>query len=419
MKKRQSSFVKQYTEDIETEIIFCPSMFRDIEEEIKNSKNPNPVSGHKYQQNIINGLLENGVNVSVINVPRIRPYPDYHRIIIKPSSFVLDGKQIGINIGFLNLPVISRVTKRISFRRELKKLLGKDKKILMTYNSYDIQSEEFQRQKKNNADIFTCDIVADMHGKYGIKNKTRGLKGWCIRRIEEKQDVLARLFDSYVLITKQMAQAIPVGNKPYTILEGMYDQSCPKAKTSAAENSKTNMVFYAGAVSLEYGIDHLLSAFRLIEFDDYILYIAGTGNAVDHVILAAEEDKRITYLGVLTPNTVEEYQKEATVLISPRKNDNEFVKYSFPSKTMECLASGTPYIAHRLSCEPEEYGEYIQYPRDESDIALKDEIIRVCTLPLSERNKIGKAGSDFIAYQKNPKEMCKRIITMLSENAHT
>lgn len=418
MEEQQCCFMNQHTENLETEIIFCSTMFSDIEENVKNSKNPNPVSGHKYQQNIIRGLLENGVKVFVINIPRIRPYPDYRQIIIRSSPVVFNNKKIGINIGFLNLPVISRVTKRISFRRELKKLLNKEKKILMTFNSYDIQSEEFQRLKKNNTNIFTCDIVADMHGKYGIINKTRGIKGWCIRKIEEKQDILAKSFDSYVLLTKQMAQAIPTGNKPYTILEGMCAENISKEKTSVIEDNKMKIVFYAGSVSCEYGIDHLLSAFRLIELDDYILYIAGSGNATDHVISAAKEDKRIKYLGILSPNEVEEYQKKATVLVSPRKNDNEFVKYSFPSKTMECLASGTPYIAHKLPCEPEEYGKYIQYPCDESDTALKDEIIRICTLPLNERNKIGKAGSDFIVYQKNPKEMCKRIIAMLSENVH-
>lgn len=38
-------------------IIFCSTMFTEIDENIKNSKSPNSVSGHKYQFNIIKGQI--------------------------------------------------------------------------------------------------------------------------------------------------------------------------------------------------------------------------------------------------------------------------------------------------------------------------------------------------------------------------
>ena len=98
----------------------------------------------------------------------------------------------------------------------------------------------------------------------------------------------------------------------------------------------------------------------------------------------------------------------ATVLVSPRKSNHVFVKYSFPSKTMECLASGKPYIAHKLPCEPEEYGMFIQYPDDESDEALGKKIEEICDASDEERETIGEKGREFIIKEKNPEKMCKR-----------
>ena len=77
---------------------------------------------------------------------------------------------------------------------------------------------------------------------------------------------------------------------------------------------------------------------------------------------------------------------------------------------MECLASGKPYIAHKLPCEPEEYSSYIQYPEDESDEALGNKIIEICNISDEERRIIGEKGKEFITTYKNPKAMCERIV---------
>ena len=152
----------------------------------------------------------------------------------------------------------------------------------------------------------------------------------------------------------------------------------------------------------------------MIEGDNYRLQIAGNGDAVELVKKYAALDKRITYLGYITPDEVEEYQKSATVLVNPRTSEYEFVKYSFPSKNMECLASGKPYIAHNLICDPEEYHSFIQYPVDESDDALARKIVEVCSLSEEERNEIGERARQFILTEKNPKIQCKKIVDMIN-----
>lgn len=79
---------------------------------------------------------------------------------------------------------------------------------------------------------------------------------------------------------------------------------------------------------------------------------------------------------------------------------------------MECLASGRPYIAHRLPCDPPEYAKHIQYPDDDSDEALAKKIFEICELPKEKRDQIGMDARAFILNEKNPKVMCEPAVKM-------
>ena len=230
-------------------------------------------------------------------------------------------------------------------------------------------------------------------------------------------DDLSAKCDCFAFLTKDMAYALNVENKPFVVMEGLYTIFSPKEGIYNAPNEKDfKIIFYAGALSEAYGIIHLLNAFEMIDDPTYRLYLAGTGDTEDYIKECAEKDSRINFLGFITPQEVAEWQDKAIVLISPRVSEgNEFVKYSFPSKTFECLASGKPYIAHRLPCEPPEYADYIQYPDDESDEALARKIREICSLSDEERNAIGARARKFIEEEKNPTVMTKRIVEMLNK----
>ena len=100
------------------------------------------------------------------------------------------------------------------------------------------------------------------------------------------------------------------------------------------------------------------------------------------------------------------------MLVNPRQNTDIFTKYSFPSKTMEYLASGRPVIGYRLDGIPEEYYKYIQLVNDNSVDALKDKIVEVCSLPADERNRIGMTAREFIVREKNPRVQCQKVKAM-------
>lgn len=398
-------------------IIFLSMMFSDAESDIRKSKTPNSVSGHKFQENLIKGLYENDCNLSVMNISRIGTYPGYPKIILHTQKKQWCGAVDGVDVGFVNLPFLSYFSQWfVSFfalRKEIKKNKN-EKYVLVTFNSNLHTCFPMQWIRRLYKNVTLCNIIGDLHGTYGIENRTPGLKGKLIRFVEGFQDSIGKKFDSFVFLTKEMAKAMGVEHKPHCVVEGIYTLDQKMAYISRATEDNTKKVFYAGSLCQEYGIEHLLRAFTMIEDPDYRLWLAGDGDMVPLIEKYAARDPRIQYLGFITPQEVKERQSLATVLISPRTSEHEFVKYSFASKTLECLASGKVYIAHKLPCDPPEYEDYIQYAEAESDQALRDKIVELCEMRQEQRNAIGQHARKFVQEEKNPKAMCKRIIDMWS-----
>lgn len=395
-------------------LIFLSYMFSDVNADIKLSKAPNSVSGHKFQENLIKGLFQNECDLSVINIPRVRPYPDYPKIILSTKDCEFCGSVKGKNIGFINLYFLNYLTQTIkgysALKKEFKKYKG-EKFVLLTFNSNLHTCFPMLLARAFHKNVTLCNIVGDLHGKYGIKNTTPGFKGFLIRAIESVQDSIGKSFDSFVFLTKHMAKAMGVEKKPCCVVEALYDSSNLKEFSNSEKDSKKT-IFYAGSICKEYGIEHLLKSFSLIEDPSYQLLIAGSGDTQELIAKYTSLDSRIKYLGFITPQEVEKNQNMSTALISPRTSEHEFVKYSFASKTLECLASGKPYIAHKLPCDPPEYESYIQYSEKESDESLKEKIIEICELSNEERELKAKLAKQFVVNEKNPRIMCKKIVDL-------
>lgn len=393
--------------------IFCSFMFDDPEENIRNSKNPNAVSGHKFQAEMLRGLIQNGCHVDAVNVPRVRRYPDYHQIVFHKKDFSLDGIKRGISVGFINLMGLNYLTQINRVEKLLDEYLqnGTDEKtVLLVYNTYPAPTYAMRRIKKKYPNVLLCDAIGDIYGQYGL-SVSKSLHGRLINLVHEKMDKMASECDAFVLATAEMSKALEIEKKPFVVVEGMY--SIDTAVRQNSVSKKRNTIFYAGSLLSEYGIGHLLRAFSLIQDPSYQLVIAGGGENQDEVECAVEKDSRIRFLGYITPQEVAKNQQAATVLVNPRTSEHEYVKYSFASKNLECLASGVPYIAHSLPCDPPEYGKYVCYPKDESDQALADKIMEVCSLPEDEWRSIGEKARQFIATEKNPQRQMMKLDAML------
>jgi len=221
--------------------------------------------------------------------------------------------------------------------------------------------------------------------------------------------------DNFVLLTEHMKVPLQVGNRPYTILEGICSASTTKDVRDAGEG-KEKIILYTGTLHERFGIGDLIKAFMKIPFKNFRLWVCGSGDQQEYVKRAEKEDERIKFWGYLTKQQISELQSMATVLVNPRKNNELYTKYSFPSKTVEYLSTGIPVVAYKLDGIPDEYDKYINYVNGDSIDDLTSVLISVCQLDVETRKEMGRKGADFVLREKNNVVQAKKVLDFINQN---
>lgn len=398
-------------------IIFLSGLFPDkLINEIENSsKGVIQYAANTLQCNLIKGLYQYD-KLKIINLPFIGSYPFlYKKSFLSTFNFEhIDGAK-DINIGFFNLPVLKLFSRYYGIKRELIKTLSEKAEdttiILYSINSPFLQSAV--DTKKLFPNIKICLIVPD------LPEYMSDSKNIFYRTLKKIDSVIIKKclkkVDSFVVLTDYMADALNLNSKPWVKIEGIFE---PPINNKPIIKEKNITILYTGTLARRYGIMNLINAFTNIKASDYRLWICGEGDTRKEIEKIMNIDKRILYLGQRTHEEALVLQKKATVLINPRTSEGDYTKYSFPSKTMEYLASGTPTIIHRLKGIPEEYFQYCYVAEEENADGLKDTILKVCSKDQLELNEFGRKASNFILEKKNPITQVKKIYLMLSSVAN-
>jgi glycosyltransferase involved in cell wall biosynthesis len=400
-------------------ICFCSLLLPDAEKLMCKTKCKLPISRHKFGMNVLKGLEANCPgDITVMNIINTVNFPKYKQLVFPTENWSHNEKSTDYHIGYINLFGIKYLTQYHNLKKHLKawaKANPNEKLVIYVQDIFFPSVMAALSVAKKFPNIKTCLMTGDLYGKYGLSPNCNPLKNWLLSQKDKFVETRIPQFDSYVLATKYMAQAMGVQDKPVTVMECLYAPETSQLPEIQNRTAKEKIIFYAGAVREEYGILHLIRAFSLISDPNYRLWIAGGGAGAKAVQKAAESDPRIVFLGFISPREVLERQQLATLLVNPRTSENEFSKYSFASKNMECLASGKPYVAHKLLCNPPEYDHYICYPDAETDEALAKKMVEVCEMSSSERDELAQRSRDFILQEKNPHSQCKKVVEMLRE----
>ncbi len=377
------------------------------------------ISGHKVTKAEIYGIDSNlDSPVDIFNIINTVNYPKFPQLIFPYEEWnhtSISG-HVDYHLGYINLFGIKYITQYRSMEKALNKWKSEHQGpcMICVHGIFlPAMLAAVRVAKRNKSKIRLCLNTGDIPGKYGLQSQfKKNIKQILTEELVDKNVLrLAKMFDCFVFVTADMAKAFEVTDKPFTVVECTYLEPEYAKKKSISESDKKT-IFYAGSIREEYGIGHLLRSFSLIRDEDYELVIAGGGSDEDLVKRFTNKDNRIKFLGFITPQEVLQWQLSSHVLVSPRQSDKEYVKYSFPSKSVDSLATGVPYIAHKLPCDPPEYADYINYPDGESDEDLKDKMMEICEMSTEERRAIGERGKQFILREKNPKIMTKKIVDM-------
>lgn len=216
----------------------------------------------------------------------------------------------------------------------------------------------------------------------------------------------------YVLLTEAMADKVRPGAKPYLVIEGQVDSAMEEQSNSPDNKWSGLNCIYAGGLHKKYGIETLVKAFILADVSNSVLHIYGDGDFVPE--LCQIKNEHIFYHGIVPNAEVVAAELATTLLINPRPTTEEFVRYSFPSKNMEYMVSGTPVLTTNLPGMPEEYKDYVYIFDDESVQGMARKIREVLSLPTKGLNRKGKAAKEFVLNEKNNIRQAHKILQLFT-----
>lgn len=247
-------------------------------------------------------------------------------------------------------------------------------------------------------------IVTDLPDMLSGSRFSKGLANFVIRHCTH-----------YVLLTEAMNDYLNKQGNPYVILEGHADITMADRIPAMEKKSSPRICFYAGGVSKRYGLGNLVEGFRQANLPNSVLHIYGPGDYVKELQQIAAEDEKVFYGGMLLNTEIVEKEQEATLLVNPRPTDEEYVKYSFPSKTMEYMASGTPVLTTVLPGMPKEYHPYVYLLEDETADGITHMLETVLAHSDEKLFQKGSEARRFVLEQKNNVIQAQKILEMLKK----
>lgn len=365
---------------------------------IENAKSKPLQSIQKFHRLMCEGFVKNNVSVKTISsIPMSRK--------ISEKILWLDKCEEENGVKYTYIPFIN-----IKVLRQICTFLGTIVKV----------TKEVLNNKKEK--IFICDILnTTISTTTLILGKIFKFQCWAIvtdlprdmqknKKINEKMQTK---YDGYILITEEMNKIVNPKNKPHIVIEGLVDIR-ESAENNEVQKSSPRVIMYAGGLYERYGVKTLIEAFCNIQNNNVKLDLYGDGDLVPYI--QSIENKKIDFHGVVTNDKIVEAEKKATLLVNPRFTSEEYTKYSFPSKNMEYMVSGTPVLTTKLPGMPEEYYNYVYLIEDETQRGMQKCLETLLGLNEDELDKKGKKAREFVLSQKNNVNQTNKIISFLEVN---
>ena len=220
-------------------------------------------------------------------------------------------------------------------------------------------------------------------------------------------------FSHYVFLTEAMNDVVNKQHRPYIVMEGLVNPESVNVPNELENKRDEKVVLYAGGLFERYGLDTLVKAFMKLPMNDARLVVYGNGPYVEKLKELAKVDSRIEYKGIRPNEEVVADEIMATLLVNPRPTTEEFTKYSFPSKNMEYMASGTPLLTTKLPGMPKEYYPYVYLFEEESVDGFKSTLENVLSKSRESLHQKGIEAKQFIVNNKNDVIQCSRIMKLI------
>ena len=376
---------------------------------VKEGKITKMPQAQKYHHLLLEGLRNHTEEINVVSSYPVRlPSGKF----VKKETEMEDGIAY-IYPGYWNVPVFRQLLIWFGTVREIFTHAKRDSIIVCDVLNYSIcKAARFVRMFKR---IRIVGIVTDVPGhtsgaRIKMLPKWRQILRKCIVSFTKGS---VTKYDGYLLLTEAMNDIVNPKRKPYIVIEGHSDIEMGKKANLLENKYTTKTIMYAGGTHKEFGMSMLVEAFLAVNNPEWELHIYGDGNYQETLKKIATEHQNVKYFGMRPNKEIVEAQLKAWLLVNPRITDAEYVKYSFPSKTLECMVSGSPLLTTKLAGMPKEYYPYVYLFEEETQTGFEEALKKVFRYSADDLHSKGSKAREFALNQKNNVKQAEKFYNFL------
>lgn len=368
-----------------------------------------------FETALLSGFRQNGLDVEILSYPMIPPFPKCRQLMWGNRKEKLESGYVCTWLGTVNVPFLKQMTRRMNGIRLMKQWLKENSGgecAVLTYGMPPFIMKDIIRLCRRygvKCAAVVTDLLRDMYMNERNSHAVARLKARYLAGAIAWQGK----YDGYIYLTEGMREVINP-EKPYMVMEGIAD--IPSGGEQAdVRKAEPAAIMYAGMLEEKFGILKFLDAFEQAELSDTECWLFGSGNAEQQIQERAGKNPRIRFMGRKSRAEILEYEKKASLLINPRSVRDAYTRYSFPSKTIEYMLSGTPLLTTKLPGIPEEYYPHLFLCEDNDPAMLKEALEQAMAVPAADRAALGAGAKAFITENKNAKKQTERMIQFLKE----
>lgn len=147
---------------------------------------------------------------------------------------------------------------------------------------------------------------------------------------------------------------------------------------------------------------------------DAELHLYGAGGDASFIEECAKQDPRIRFFGRVDRKTLLVALKKAHLLVVNKPTEDDYSNYSFSSKILEYMASGTPLLTTKVGGMPEEYLKYVYIIEDESIDGISIALTVAMDSVLKEHYVFCEKAAHFAIEDKNYRKMTEKILSFFA-----
>ena len=358
--------------------------------------------GQKYHRLTAEGIAKNGCKVHAVTSFPITT-ENYSGKYIPASKSICDNVEYNY-LPVINFPLLKNIVIMISSFFKTLGLIRKNKNCKVICDILNVSVSIGARLAAKLSKTESVGIVTDVPVFLNNNKKS------CLVKINTK---IMNSFDSYVFLTEEMKNVVNSKGKKYIVIEGLVDIDAVQLDNALDNKYESKVCMYAGMIHKIYGVKYLTEAFLKADIPDAELHIYGKGDYRNELEEICKATEKVKYFAERPNEEVVLNQLKATLLINPRPTNEEYTKYSFPSKNMEYMVSGTPVLTTKLPGMPKEYYPYVYMIENESVDGLSKNLEDILTMPKEALHEKGSKAKEWVLENKNNVKQAKKIIEML------